>query len=234
MHRDHWAIPKPARGNHRVRPSETDRRSLVIRVSRTADAEDALPIARWRAQGRCGRGSGGVTRRLRSSGRSADRGGGRRISDRHSHRAARVGTKAVPRADDAEAFGAGARDAGGDRLQAADYRTRDRRNPRREQQRRRPLDARRATSDQDGGSQAGRRTAVHVRHDAGVSRTVRPERHHRSSEGRGDGGCARLRAADRARRVRHGTRGAAVRRCAGNRKKKCRWALPTIRDKTVH
>ena len=47
-------------------------------------------------------------------------------------RAARVGAPAVPRADDAEAVGAVARDAGGHRLQAAGHGAGDRRDPRRD------------------------------------------------------------------------------------------------------
>ena len=61
-------------------------------------------------------------------GRPAAGRGRRRLSDRHALRSARVGAPPVPRADDAEAHGAGARDAGGHRLPAADHRAR--RSPR--------------------------------------------------------------------------------------------------------
>ena len=198
-----------------VRPSETDHRSADLRVARAADAEDALQAARRRAEGRRGRGAGGGARRLRAPRRPADRRGRRRLPDRHAYRAARVGPQAVPRADDAEAVGAGARDAGGDRLQAADHRARDRRDPRRQQQRRRALDADRAPADQDRRPQAGRRPAVHVRDDARVPRAVRPERPQRSAEGRGDVRRARLRAAGGARRADGDRDAAAVRRGAG-------------------
>ena len=57
------------------------------------------------------------------------------------------------------------------------------------------------TSDQDRRPQAGGRPAVHVRDDARVPRTLRPERPHRSAEGRGDVRRARLRAADCAGRA---------------------------------
>ena len=74
----------------------------------------------------------GAEGRLREPSRTADGGSRRRLSDRHPARAARVGAPAVPRALVAEADRAGARDAGGDRLQAADHGARDHRDPRRE------------------------------------------------------------------------------------------------------
>ena len=51
-------------------------------------------------------------------------------------RAARVGAAAVPRADDAAAVGAGARDARGHCLQAADHRAGNHRDSRRQHRRR--------------------------------------------------------------------------------------------------
>ena len=63
-----------------------------------------------------------VAGRLRAPWRAAARRDRRRLPDRHAPRAARVGPQAVPRAHDAEAVGAGARDAGGDCLQAAGHR----------------------------------------------------------------------------------------------------------------
>ena len=104
-----------------------------------------------------------------AAGRAADRRGRRRLPDRHAARAARVGPPAVPRADDAEAVGGVARDAGRHRLQAAGHRAGDRRDSRREH-RRRARHADRAEARQDRRPQAGRRPAVPVRHDARVPR----------------------------------------------------------------
>ena len=74
----------------------------------------------------------------------------------------------------AEAVGGRARDAGGDRLQAADHRRRDRRDSRR-QHVGRALDAARAAPDQDRRPQERRRPAVPLRHDQGVPDPLRPE-----------------------------------------------------------
>ena len=112
-----------------------------------------------RAEGRRRGGDRGAQGRLREPARAAVRRGRRRLSDRHAAGAARVGAPAVPRAVDAEADRAGARDAGGDRLQAADHRARDRRDPRR-QHVRRAVDAARAAPDQDRRPQERRRPAV--------------------------------------------------------------------------
>ena len=59
---------------------------------------------------------------LRAARRAAARRSRRRLSDRHAAGPARMGAPAVPRAHDAEADRAGARDAGGHRLPAADHR----------------------------------------------------------------------------------------------------------------
>ena len=91
---------------------------------------------------------------------------------------------------------------------------RDRRDPRRQQQRWRPVHAHRTQVGQDRRPQAGRRPPVHVRDDAGVPRALRPERPHRSAEGRGDVRRARLRAAERAAGAVDHDHGAAVRRVA--------------------
>ena len=78
---------------------------------------------------------------------------------------ARVGAPAVPRAHDAEADGAGARDARGDRLPAAGHGARDHRDPRREHVRRAQHAARAASRS---------RSSAASRSSAGRSCTRRP------------------------------------------------------------
>ena len=114
---------------------------------------------------------------------------------------------------DAEADGAGARDAGRHRLPAADHGARDHRDSRR-QHVRRAEHAARAAPDQDRRPQAGRRPAVHVRDDQGIPDSLRAERSERSAEGRRHGRSARHRA----------------RRCSSSRRHRgacCRSRSPT-------
>ena len=96
----------------------------------------------------------GALRRARR--RAAGRAGRRRLPDRHAARARRVGAADVPRAHHAEALAPGARDAGGHRLQAADHRRRDHRDPV-GQHLGRHRHAARARPRQDQRPQAGRR-----------------------------------------------------------------------------
>ena len=81
---------------------------------------------------------------------------------------------------------------GSHRLQATNHRPGNRRDSRRDEQRRRPLDAHRAKAHQDRGPQTSDRTAVHVRDHTRVSRTLWPERPERLTEGRGNGRCPRF------------------------------------------
>ena len=120
-----------------VRRAEGDSRGADLRVARAADAEGdrtscSTPSRRKTSQAALAE----LKQDYEPAGRAAARRGRRRLSDRHAARSARVGAPAVPRADDAEADGAGARDAGGHRLPAADHRARDHRDPRRQHVRR--------------------------------------------------------------------------------------------------
>ena len=122
---------------------------------------------------------------------AAGRGGGR-LSDRHAARSARLGAPAVPRADDAAADRAGARDAGRHRLPAADHGARDYRGARR-QHVGRAEHAARAAPHQDRRPQAGRRPAVSLRDHEGIPDSLRSQRSDRPAEGRGHGRSARPR-----------------------------------------
>ena len=129
-----------------------------------------------RAEGGRRRGARGAQAPTTSGRRAAARRSRRRLSDRHRAGAARVGAPAVPRAHDAEAVRAGARDAGGDRLQAADHRAGDHRDPRRQHRAACCQHAARAAADQDRRPQERRRPSVPVRDDEGVPDPVRPAR----------------------------------------------------------
>ena len=116
----------------------------------------------------------------------------------------------------------GARDAGRDRLQAADHGARDRRDPRR-QHVGRALDAARASPDQDRRPQERRRPSVPVRDDEGVPDPVRPERSERPAEDRGHGRSARLRSAGGTHRA-DAARGDAAARGGDGRSRTLGWA----------
>ena len=117
--------------------AEGDPRGADLRVARAAHAEGDLQAARQRAEGRR---AGGAARRCKDDYNRpgglqlVEVAGGYQIVDAAG--SARLGAPAVPRADDAEADRAGARDAGGHRLPAADHRARDHRGPRRQHVRR--------------------------------------------------------------------------------------------------
>ena len=97
---------------------------------------------------------------------------------------------AVPRALVQQAVGRVARNALGDRLQAAG----DRRGDRRDSQRQhlgRAVDAARASPDQDRRPQERHRPAVPLRHDQGIPDSLRAQRSRRPAEDRGHGPATR-------------------------------------------
>ena len=189
------ALRRRSPADHGSGGAQADPRGADLRLARSVDAEGSGLAARRRSlEGRGRAGAGAAAARLRASRRPAAGGSRRRLPDRHAARPARVRAAPVPRAHVAEAVGAGARDAGRHRLPPAGHGARDRRDPRR-QHLGRAQHADRPQAGEGGRPQAGRRPAVHVRHDARLPRQVRPQRPVRSAQGRGSRRRARLRSA---------------------------------------